>query len=1143
MSLLHITVILTSVLCVASYNIYDVTPDGNTSTCYQCLNVKHYLSNATKYLVSNTQLHFLPGLHDLPTDLIIQNVHNISLIGSATNGTTPDTVIRCTTSVGIIMDNITNLTIQNMVIKNCKTKHDSLHVQVALFMKQCHFLRLNSVHIYHDKNTISILGFNILGNSCFNAITCQEIHFYYNEIAVKAKSHNILVNSFLVTNHFKSEYGIYLNMSQSSYEIILQIVNTTVQQLKRSAFLFAISNSLANINTLLIYNLKFHNNSDKTIWYLFYLENISVVNFLDCQMHYNRISKLALVKILYSDSVTFCNFNLEYNKHHRNFNASPRSPLIKVTCVSNVSIKHCFIHNNKITVLDASDSALAVKNTTFLLNEIPVLSNQNSILQLKNSRFLLTGLIIFRKNKNNFASVISLHNSTITVYGYLKFSENFASSIIRFLCHGMPHCYIMKVLDNTTISIVNNVIFAYFIDETNFYPNPNEYIHPPCFFQYFSTKNLDNNISVGNFSIKIKHNTFANLSLYHMLEDLIMMLRNKPFIFLSERFGTNLNRIYHYLTITHCYWLPQSAFSTAIPLDVNKQYIKQLNNSKLLRLIKKKILCLCRDEKQYDCLSDELNSLYPGQALMVSFYVNANHASSTEIAIELNTKQTYSVCSVLNAEQNIQFIDKKCTSVKYAIAFPNNSWCELILKRALSQTIYKYDSYYIRELPCPLGFVKLDGICQCYPSFKQFGFVRCNIKIQAILRPSRGWLQCSSYMNAHNDSYHSCDISQLCPYDYCKPYSFFLDFSAPDSQCQFKRSGILCGQCQQGLSTVFGSHHCQHCSNIYLLLIIPIAIAGVALVLLLFILNLTVTDGTINSFILYVNVISINSEILLPEHHTISPVHIFISLTNLNLGIQTCFYNGMDDYAKIWLQLAFPFYIMSIATLIVVVSRYSITVKRFTALRASSVLATLFLLCFTSILRTTSNVLFSYSSITHLPSKHTRLVWSTDPNIPLFGTKFTLLFILCVILFSLLLLFTITLLCAKALLKYKLLSPILHIYQRPYWLFLQLLMRMIFLYISHLDKTVNITINITVLCIINAVHGIKEPYQNRLQDYQETCILMNLFGLYVFTLSKWWIANEVLTFIVGFQFILIIAYRIVNQFCAKKCYIREHSIT
>ena len=150
--------------------------------------------------------------------------------------------------------------------------------------------------------------------------------------------------------------------------------------------------------------------------------------------------------------------------------------------------------------------------------------------------------------------------------------------------------------------------------------------------------------------------------------------------------------------------------------------------------------------------------------------------------------------------------------------------------------------------------------------------------------------------------------------------------------------------------------------NIYLLLIIPIAIAGVILVLLLFVFNLTVSDGTINSFILYTNIISINREILFPDHHTNTPLHIFISLANLNLGIQTCFYNGMDDYAKVWLQLLFPSYIIFITTLIIAASRYSMTVKRFTANRAIPVFATLFLICFTNILNTTSSVFLFFSN-------------------------------------------------------------------------------------------------------------------------------------------------------------------------------------
>ena len=48
-------------------------------------------------------------------------------------------------------------------------------------------------------------------------------------------------------------------------------------------------------------------------------------------------------------------------------------------------------------------------------------------------------------------------------------------------------------------------------------------------------------------------------------------------------------------------------------------------------------------------------------------------------------------------------------------------------------------------------------------------------------------------------------------------------------------------------------------------LIVPTAIAGLVMILLFSILNLTVTDGTINAFMSYVNIIGINTSVLFPE--------------------------------------------------------------------------------------------------------------------------------------------------------------------------------------------------------------------------------------------------------------------------------------
>ena len=140
------------------------------------------------------------------------------------------------------------------------------------------------------------------------------------------------------------------------------------------------------------------------------------------------------------------------------------------------------------------------------------------------------------------------------------------------------------------------------------------------------------------------------------------------------------------------------------------------------------------------------------------------------------------------------------------------------------------------------------------------------------------------------------------------------------------------------------------------------------------------------------------------------PLRVFISFANLDLGIETCFYNGMDSYAKTWLQLFFPFYLIIIAASIIIASRYSYRILRLTYSRSLPVLATLFLLSYTGVLRTALTVLFSYSTITHLPSGHQQIVWSIDhdASVPLFGVKFTLLFITCLVLFLLLIPFNVT---------------------------------------------------------------------------------------------------------------------------------------
>ena len=138
---------------------------------------------------------------------------------------------------------------------------------------------------------------------------------------------------------------------------------------------------------------------------------------------------------------------------------------------------------------------------------------------------------------------------------------------------------------------------------------------------------------------------------------------------------------------------------------------------------------------------------------------------------------------------------------------------------------------------------------------------------------------------------------------------------------------------------------------------------------------------------------------------------------------------------------------------IIITSRYSFRVLTLTYGRSVPVLATLLLLSYTGVLRVVLTVLFSYSTIAHLPSGHQQVVWSIDASNPLFGIKFTILFISCLVLFLLLIPFNITFLFTRCLLQFLIINcykPLLDAFQGSYkdkyfyWVGLQLTMRSLF---------------------------------------------------------------------------------------------------
>ena len=319
-------------------------------------------------------------------------------------------------------------------------------------------------------------------------------------------------------------------------------------------------------------------------------------------------------------------------------------------------------------------------------------------------------------------------------------------------------------------------------------------------------------------------------------------------------------------------------------------------------------------------------------------------------------------------------------------------------KWAFPKEIYYYPLYInVSFRSCPGGF-SLTALspfkCDCINLLKQMPGVKCTIQDQLISRVGSVWI--GKYGNG------SVATSKYCPLNYCNINKIdiaLMDTNSTqhspadtDVQCNYNRSGILCGGCQPGLSLALGSDRCLKCSTNFIFLLLPYAIAGIILVLFIKVLNLTISEGTLNGLIFYANVIKAN-RYLYYDQTSVNPMTLFIAWLNLDLGIETCFVNGLTAYGRTWLQFVFPLYIWSIAILIIILAKYSNRMAKMMGNNGVPVLATLFLLSYAKLFNTILTVL-SYTTL--YTSDGQELVWSADGNIVYLGHEHAPLFAVAV---------------------------------------------------------------------------------------------------------------------------------------------------
>ena len=470
---------------------------------------------------------------------------------------------------------------------------------------------------------------------------------------------------------------------------------------------------------------------------------------------------------------------------------------------------------------------------------------------------------------------------------------------------------------------------------------------------------------------------------------------------------------------------------------------------------------------------------------------------------------------------------------------------------------------------CPIGFsMNNSGVCTCSPHISGEG-VTCDISTQTITHNGLLWIgtyNTSTAFNATEINPSTCIIKKQCLH-YCSNIPVTFKINETDPQCVDNRGQRMCESCRDGYSLLMGSNKCGKCTNKHNYLTVAwislFAVMGILLVIILIALNLTVSVGTLNGLLFYANIVKLYEPVISSEG-TLPVLSQLISWINLDFGIETCLYNGMDSYAKQWLQFAFPLYLWIIIFIVIQLCRRYGKISRLMGSHAVPVLSTLIFLSYTKLLRTIVIVLHSREVTLHCTNNSLRIVrlWYEDPNLEYAKGKHAGLFVFALLMLLFFVLpYTLFLSChpvlEKYLSKYKVFKfwsrfkPIIDSYSGPmkdeyrFWPGLLLAARIpVILIITLLGNESRIlllcmalTVAVIILSLSVILGGV---YRKRLHSIIEFWFLFNLCVItalsLAFTNNDAAVLLNICIAIFTLSFILIIVYHIHLQLSSKKYY-------
>ena len=482
---------------------------------------------------------------------------------------------------------------------------------------------------------------------------------------------------------------------------------------------------------------------------------------------------------------------------------------------------------------------------------------------------------------------------------------------------------------------------------------------------------------------------------------------------------------------------------------------------------------------------------------------------------------------------------------------------------SLQSSSYYIDFYFIVN-ECPIGFSmsSSQGSCTCSQSVSREN-VTCDINSLNITHNGLLWIgtyDTSTPFNANATNPNECIINEDCLL-YCSPNPVTFKLNDTDAQCVDNRGQRMCGSCRDEYSLLMGSNKCGHCHNNYMMIawIALFAVMGVLLVVLLIALNLTVSVGTLNGLLFYANIVKLYEPVF-SRKGALPVLSQVISWINLDFGFEICFYNGMDSYAKQWLQFAFPLYLWIIIIIIIQLCRRYGKISRLMGSHAVPVLSTLTFFSYTKLVRTIVIVLHKREVTLDCTNESVRSVslWYEDPNVEYAKGKHAGLFGFALLVSVFFVIpYTLFLLCHPVLEKYlshlKLFKswsrfkPIIDAYSGPmkdeyrFWPGLLLVTRIPVLLTVTFLKNESRVLLLAEAAILSLSFIFGGVYRKKLNNIIEFWFLLNLCIMASLSIaftdeSKVLIWYNTCLSVFIFSFILIVVYHLYLQLSHMKCY-------